>query len=73
MTKRQGTVRRSDLEGGLWQLVADDGKTYELKGGDAGLLKAGARAEVTGRIEQSQMSLGMAGPIFSVSAYRLIG
>src|SRR6185295_5633770 len=28
MAKYRGTVKRSDLEGGHWQLVADDGTTY---------------------------------------------
>ena len=32
MGKFRGTVRKNDLEGGHWQLVADDGKTYVLQG-----------------------------------------
>jgi len=35
MAKLCGTIRRSDLEGGVWQLEADDGTTYEIEGEDA--------------------------------------
>ena len=30
MAKYRGTLRRSDLEGGFWQLITDDGDSYVL-------------------------------------------
>ena len=33
MAKLKGTIRKNDLEGGFWELVADDGEHYQLKGG----------------------------------------
>ena len=39
MGKFRGTVRRSDLEGGHWQLEAEDGETYVLEGATGPILK----------------------------------
>ena len=43
--KVRGRVERRDLEGGIWQLVAEDGKRYTLVGAVSGL-QAGAQVEV---------------------------
>ena len=40
-----GVIRRSDLEGGIWQLHADDGEVYQLRGGDDGLRVVGQRVQ----------------------------
>ena len=52
--KIAGTVEYRDLEGGLWQLKADDGKRYTLLGarGELKSLK-GARVEVEGSLDDS--------------------
>ena len=51
--KITGKVEHRDLEGGLWQLVADDGKRYTLLG-SAKDLKAsqGSRVEVEGSLDE---------------------
>ena len=67
-----GTVHRTDLEGGHWTLVTDQGVVYQLKGGDASLLKDGARAEVTGRIATEQVGIAMMGDVLEVKSYRLL-
>jgi len=46
--KVRGRVERRDLEGGIWQLVAEDGKRYTLVGAVSGL-QAGAQVEVAGQ------------------------
>src|SRR5439155_15379621 len=43
MGKFRGTVRRSDLEGGHWQLEAEDGTTYVLEGTTGAIESDGAR------------------------------
>jgi hypothetical protein len=49
MAKYRGTVRRSDLEGGHWQLEAEDGTTYVLEGATRGIEQHGAKVEVEAR------------------------
>jgi formylmethanofuran dehydrogenase subunit C len=58
--KVRGWVERRDLEGGIWQLVADDGNRYTLVGSVAGLV-AGARVEVEGSVDEG-VGIAMAGP-----------
>lgn len=62
MAKFRGTVRKSDLEGGHWQLVGDDGTTYEIDGGGPELTRDGARVEVDGAVDRSAVSFTMTGP-----------
>jgi len=63
--KLQGTIRRSDLEGGLWVLETDGGERYQLTGalGDA---KDGLAAEVEGKVDKNAMGFGMTGPLLAV-------
>ena len=49
MATFKGTVKKNDLEGGFWELHAEDGERYQLKGGDDKLQGEGAQVEVTGR------------------------
>jgi hypothetical protein len=72
MSKYVGTVRRTDLEGGAWTLVTDQGVVYQLKGGGDDLLKEGVRAEIDGRLATEQMGIAMVGDILEVADYRLL-
>jgi hypothetical protein len=71
MAKFRGTVRRSDLEGGHWQLEADDGTTYVLEAGDAGALADGNKVEIDGQVDRQAMSLAMTGPVLKVKGIKL--
>lgn len=73
MAKYTGTVRRTDLEGGHWTLVTDQGVVYQLTGGGADLLQDGVRAEVDGRIADQQMGIAMVGDLLEVKSYRILG
>jgi len=66
--KVRGRVERRDLEGGIWQLVADDGKRYTLVGAVQGLV-AGAQVEVEGAIDDG-FGIAMAGPQLRVQRVR---
>jgi hypothetical protein len=72
MAKFSGITRRNDLEGGHWQLVADDGTAYVLEGDavDAGSLADGARVEVDGAVDKGAMSFAMTGPVLKVKAIK---
>jgi hypothetical protein len=70
--KVTGKVEHRDLEGGLWQLVADDGKRYTLVGAAKDLKAAqGARVEVEGALDEG-FGFGMSGPQFRVEKVRKI-
>jgi hypothetical protein len=66
MAKFRGTVKRNDLEGGHWQLEADDGNTYVLEGAAASLTQDGAKVEIDGAVDEEAMGFAMTGPILKV-------
>jgi hypothetical protein len=68
MSKIRGTVRRNDLEGGHWQLVADDGTTYVLEGATGGIEQDGAKVEVDGAVDREAMGFAMTGPTLRVKS-----
>lgn len=74
MAKLRGTIHKSDLEGGVWQLLAEDGTTYELEAAAADplLQKEGARVELEGSVDKAAMSFTMTGPRFKVRAVRAV-
>jgi hypothetical protein len=68
MAKFHGTVRRSDLEGGHWQLEADDGTTYVLDGATSGIEQDGAKVEIDGAVAKDVMGIAMTGPTLRVKS-----
>ena len=67
--KLKGTLEYRDLEGGLWQLKADDGKRYTLLGRiDA---QSGASVEVEGFVDEG-FGIGMSGPQLKVTRIKKI-
>jgi hypothetical protein len=72
MAKFRGTIRRNDLEGGHFQLVAEDGTTYEVQGSDAALSEDGAQVEIDGAVDRGAMSIAMTGPILKAKSVRRI-
>jgi len=65
--KLRGRLERRDLEGGIWQLVTDDGQRFTLVGSIP--VKAGARVEVEGFVEEG-FGTAMAGPQVRVTRMR---
>lgn len=63
--KVTGTIRRSDLEGGVWVLETKSGERYQLDG-DVAAFRDGLDAEVTGEVDRNMMSIGMMGPTLKV-------
>ena len=70
MAKFRGTIRHSDLEGGHFQLAADDGTIYELEGNDPALRRDGARVEIEGSVDRAALSLAMTGPRLKVKSVK---
>jgi hypothetical protein len=70
MSAFRGRVEKRDLEGGIWQLVADDGKRYTLVGSTSGL-RAGSQVEIEGEVDAGGgFGLSMAGPQLRVKKVR---
>jgi hypothetical protein len=68
--KITGTVEYRDLEGGVWQLAADDGKRYTLLGSRGELKSAkGQRVEVEGSLDDGA-GIAMSGPQLRVDKLR---
>ena len=72
MGKFRGTVHKNDLEGGHWQLVADDGKTYVLQGALRGIDQEGAKVEIDGAVDRDAMGFAMTGPTLRVTSGKKI-
>ena len=68
--KLKGKIAFKDIETGIWTLEGDDGRTYQLDGGDRKIKKDGQRVEVDGDVDGNALTLGMVGPVFRVRAYR---
>ncbi|HEY0713787.1 MAG TPA: hypothetical protein VGF45_14000, partial [Polyangia bacterium] len=72
MGKLRGTIRKSDLEGGVYQLHGKDGTVYELEGSDPLLQAEGVEVEVEGKVDRDAMSFTMTGPRLKVTAIRRV-
>ena len=64
-----GVVRKSDLEGGIWQLHADDGEVYQLRGGGDGLRVEGQRVSIEGAVDRAAFGIGMSGAYLNVKSW----
>jgi hypothetical protein len=70
MAKYTGTVKKNALEGGFWELHADDGERYQIDGGDAGLRSEGAKVEIDGKVDEGAFGIGMTGAILKVKSWK---
>ena len=70
--KLTGRIVYRDLEGGVWVLEGDDGRTYQLAGGDRKIKKDGQRVEVDGQVDSDAMTIHMVGPVLNVATYRFL-
>jgi len=68
----EGTIRKLGLEGGLWALITDDGRTVELLDPPKALRKDGLRARIRGSREGAEVTVGMVGDAMSVDDYELL-
>lgn len=71
MTTLRGIVRFKDIGMGCWEFAAQDGKHYEIVGGEDILYQDGRKAEITGQVRNDLMSAGNIGPIFEVQSVEL--
>ena len=72
MAKFLGRVNRTELEGGRWTLITEEGVVYQLKGGGPDLLRNGAQVEIEGRIATKQVGITIIGDFLEVKQYRVL-
>lgn len=72
MARFRGTIRRNDLEGGIWELHADDGERYQVRGGDDGLRRDGLQVEVEGAVDRQAFTIGMTGAVLDVKSWKTV-
>ena len=72
MATFKGTVKKNDLEGGFWELVADDGEHYQLRGAAAALCQEGQRVQIEGAIDKGGFGIGMTGPYLDVKSWKAL-
>ncbi len=70
MAKFQGTVKKNDLEGGFWELVADDGEHYQLRGAASALCVEGQRVQIEGAVDKEAFGIGMSGAYLDVKSWK---
>lgn len=66
MKTLKGTVKKREVEGGVWVLETQDKKMYELKGGPVDIYRHGNKVTIKGDVRKNIMSLAMSGPVFEV-------
>ncbi|MBI3182021.1 MAG: hypothetical protein HYZ28_07735 [Myxococcales bacterium] len=67
-----GKVAFRDIETGVWVLEGDDGRIYQLAGGDRKIKKIGSRIEADGEVDEAALTSAMVGPVFNVRRYRFL-
>jgi hypothetical protein len=72
MATYRGTIRKNDLEGGFWELHAEDGEHYQIQGGGDALRVDGQRVEIKGKVDEEVMTIGMTGPVLDVASWKAI-
>ena len=66
----RGTVKKNALEGGIWELHTEDGKRYQLSGGDDALRTDGQKVDIDCKIDKAAFGIGMTGPTLVVKSYK---
>ncbi len=69
--KVRGQISFVDVESGVWVLKTDDGRTFQLDGGDRKLKQEGMRIEAEGEMHDVTTA-AMVGPVFIVKTYQFI-
>jgi hypothetical protein len=73
MAKFLGTLRKSDLEGGHFQLESQDGQTYVLEAKHPfAEADVGQRVEIEGAVDRNVMGFAMTGPTLKVKSIKKV-
>jgi hypothetical protein len=67
-----GKIERQGFGTGIWALVTETGKTYELKDAPPELCQVVDQVQVEGQIRDDIMTFAMIGPVFEVKSFTVI-
>lgn len=68
----KGKIEHKLLGMGAWALVAEDGKTYELKDPPSEIKKDKIKVQVTGKVRDDVMTIAMIGPVLEVISFEIL-
>ena len=68
----RGTIRNLAIEGGVWALVTDDGRTVELIDPPRELRRDGVRASIVADRKDADVSIGMVGDAVRVRSFEIL-
>ena len=67
-----GKTEKKGFGFGVWALVSEEGKTYELQNPPPELCQAHAKVRIEGPIQEGVMTLGMIGPVLAIASYEIV-
>ena len=67
-----GKIEKKGFGFGVWALVAEDGKTYQLHEPVSNLQNEGIEVKIEGKIREDIMTTAMIGPVLEVKSFKLL-
>jgi hypothetical protein len=67
-----GKTEKKGFGFGVWALVSEEGKTYELQNPPPELCQAHAKVRIEGTIQEGVMTLAMIGPVLAIASYEIV-
>jgi len=67
-----GKIEKKGFGFGVWALVSEEGKTYELQSPPPELCQPQAKVKIKGTIQEGVMTLAMIGPVLAIVSYEIL-
>jgi hypothetical protein len=67
-----GKTEKKGFGFGVWALVSEEGKTYELQNLPSELSKVQSKVKIKGTIQENAMTLAMIGPVLAIESYEIL-
>ncbi|PZV27037.1 MAG: hypothetical protein DCF12_06670 [Snowella sp.] len=67
-----GKIEKKGFGFGVWALISEDGKTYELQNPPPELCQSHAKVKIEGTIQEGVMTLAMIGPVLAIESYEIL-